>query len=605
MQKRVRNVPQVMQMEALECGAACLTMILAYHGRWVPLEQVRADCGVSRDGSKAVNILKAARSYGLTAKGKSYSTRALGDKGVFPCIAFWNFNHFVVLTGFSRNGRFAYVNDPARGQVKVPIDEFEDSFTGVVLEFQRGDAFEEGGVKPDTVKFARKRLEGLGAAVGFVMAAAAIVALTGVLSTSLASVFLDRVLVDDDQSWLFPLTATLVGFAIMSGIASVLSAVYLMRIQGKVAVVSSSKFIEHLLHLPIGFYAQRMVGDLQLRQQANESIAFVLIGQLAPVAVNAVMLVLYLVVMLDYSAPLALVGVATVILNAVVARAVSRRRVNAARSMTLDSGKLYATTVGGVEMIETIKAAGAERGYFERWAGFQANVNEAESRLAYINERLGSVPLALTEFANIAVLLLGVWLIVAGDFTAGSLLAFQGFITAFMTPVMQIVNLGQTVQEMQTQMERVEDVLRYPVDVEDDLEDVEWEGSEKLSGAVDLTGVTFGYSPLEPALIDDFNLHVEPGQWVALVGSSGCGKSTIAKLVSGLYKPWAGEVRFDGMLADDIPRDMLRSSLAVVDQDIVTFEDTVGANIKLWDESIEDFEVILAARDAGVHNLIV
>ena len=606
MQKRVKNVPQVMQMEALECGAACLTMILAYYGRWEPLEQVRADCGVSRDGSKAVNILKAARAYGLAAKGKTYSTKALQDKGAFPCIIFWNFNHFVVLTGFSGNGKTAYLNDPARGQVEVPLEQFDNSFTGIALEFERTDAFKEGGEKPDTLKFVRKRLEGLGSAIAFVMTTAAIVSAVGILSASLARVFMDRVLPGDNPNWLGPLVAIMLGLALVSGVASIVNAVFLMRIQGKVAVTSSSRFMEHLLRLPVGFYSQRMVGDLQQRSQANEVIAFTLIGQLAPVVVNAAMLVLYLVVMLRYNVALTLVGVVTVVLNAIVARWTSKMRVNVARSMTMDSGKLYASTVGGVEMIETIKAAGAERGYFGRWAGYQANVNEAETRLAYINEYLGSVPLALTELANITVLVLGVWLIVQGDFTPGTLLAFQGFLTSFMTPVTQIVNLGQTLQETQTQMERVEDVMRYPTDVPEQLEGVDALslGQEKLRGQVDLEGVTFGYSPLEPALIEDFDLHIKPGQWVALVGGSGCGKSTIAKLVSGLYEPWAGDVKFDGVSIGDVPRPVLRGSLAVVDQDIVTFDDTVSANIKLWDESIEDFEVILAARDAGIHDLI-
>ena len=611
MQKRVKGVPQVMQMEALECGAACLTMILAYYGRWVPLEQVRADCGVSRDGSKATNILKAGRSYGLDAKGMTYSTEALMKKGKFPCILFWNFNHFVVLTGFSHNGEYAYLNDPARGQVEVPIEQFNDSFTGIALTFEPTDSFEKGGRPPNTLVFVRERLAGLGPEIAFAMVTATIVAIVGILSTSLARVFLDRVITSDDQGWLIPLTAIMLGLAIVSGIASIMNAVHLARVRGRVAVVSSSKFMEHLLRLPVGFYAQRMVGDLQQRQQANEVIAYTLIGQLAPVAVNIAMLVLYLVVMLRYSVPLTLVGIVTVIFNAVVAHVVSKRRVNAARSMTTDSGKLFAATVGGVEMIETIKAAGAERGYFERWAGYQASVNEAEVRLAYINERLGSVPLALTELANITVLVLGVWLIVGAGFTPGGLLAFQGFLLAFMTPVNQIVQLGQTVQEMRTQMERVDDVLRYPEDVpekpEGDKEDdnpLDRFGSEKLSGLVDLKGVTFGYSPLSPPLIEDFDLHVEPGQWVALVGGSGCGKSTLAKLISGLYNPWSGEIIFDDVPMAELPREILRGSLAVVDQDIVTFDDTVGANIKLWDESIEDFEVILAARDADVHELV-
>ena len=603
---RIPKVPQVMQMEALECGAACLTMILAYYGRWVPLERVRADCGVSRDGSKASNVLKAARSYGLAAKGMTYSTEALRRKGTFPCILFWNFNHFVVLRGFK--GKYALINDPARGQVKVPLEQFEDSFTGIVLVFERTDAFEEGGSKPDTLQFARNRLEGLGSAIAFVMLTAAVTSVVGILNTSLGQVFMDRILTGDNPDWLLPLMGIMLGLALIIGFVSVLNAVYLVRIQGKIAVVSSSRFMRHLLHLPVGFYAQRMVGDLQQRQSMNETIAFALVGQLAPVLVNMVMLVLYLIIMLNYSVLLTIVGLLTVVANAFVARYISGKRINVSRAAMADAGKLYATTVGGIEMIETIKAAGAESGYFARWAGYQASVNEGTARTASINEYLGMVPQLLTQLANIAVLVLGIWLIVEGAFTPGMLLAFTGFLASFMAPMNQMISLGQTVQEMRTQMERVEDVMRYPTDVpEEPVEHIDASelSREKLRGQVDLEGVSFGYSPLEPPLIEGFDLHLEPGQWVALVGGSGCGKSTVAKLVSGLYEPWEGEVRFDGKPLGDIPRAVLRGSLAVVDQDIVTFDDSVSDNVKLWDNSIEDYEVILACRDAGIHDVIL
>ena len=603
---RIPKVPQVMQMEALECGAACLTMILAYYGKWVPLERVRADCGVSRDGSKASNVLKAARSYGLAAKGMTYSTEALRRKGTFPCILFWNFNHFVVLRGFK--GKYALINDPARGQVKVPLEQFEDSFTGIVLVFERTDAFEEGGSKPDTLQFARNRLEGLGSAIAFVMLTAAVTSVVGILNTSLGQVFMDRILTGDNPDWLLPLMGIMLGLALIIGFVSVLNAVYLVRIQGKIAVVSSSRFMRHLLHLPVGFYAQRMVGDLQQRQSMNETIAFALVGQLAPVLVNMVMLVLYLIIMLNYSVLLTIVGLLTVVANAFVARYISGKRINVSRAAMADAGKLYATTVGGIEMIETIKAAGAESGYFARWAGYQASVNEGTARTASINEYLGMVPQLLTQLANIAVLVLGIWLIVEGAFTPGMLLAFTGFLASFMAPMNQMISLGQTVQEMRTQMERVEDVMRYPTDVpEEPVEHIDASelSREKLRGQVDLEGVSFGYSPLEPPLIEGFDLHLEPGQWVALVGGSGCGKSTVAKLVSGLYEPWEGEVRFDGKPLGDIPRAVLRGSLAVVDQDIVTFDDSVSDNVKLWDNSIEDYEVILACRDAGIHDVIL
>jgi ABC-type bacteriocin/lantibiotic exporter with double-glycine peptidase domain len=332
------------------------------------------------------------------------------------------------------------------------------------------------------------------------------------------------------------------------------------------------------------------------------------------VLINLVMLVLYLVIMLDYSVVLTAVGLATVLINAFLARYISNKRVNISRAGAANAGKLYATTVSGVDMMATIKSAGAENGFFKRWAGLQAAVNESDIQTARLDTYLGMVPGLVTQVANIIVLALGILLIVKGEFTPGSLLAFTGFLSAFMAPVNQTINLGQTIQEMTTQMERVEDVLNYPVDVPEDsgvtavedesFEDERWVDREKLRGQVDLEGVTFGYSPLAPPLISGLDLHLEPGQWVALVGGSGCGKSTVAKLISGLYQPWEGTVKFDGVPIADIPRSIVRGSLAVVDQEIVTFDDSVSDNVKLWDRSVEDYDIILACRDAGVHDVV-
>ncbi|MBQ3301771.1 MAG: NHLP family bacteriocin export ABC transporter peptidase/permease/ATPase, partial [Eggerthellaceae bacterium] len=373
------------------------------------------------------------------------------------------------LDGF--RGKSAIINDPARGQVKIPLEQFDESFTGIVLLFEKTDAFEEGGTKPSPLRFARKRLEGLGWPIAFVMVSAAIAATVGILNTSLSQVFLDRILGGGDIDWLVPLLVIMLGLALISGAVSVLSAVYLLRIQGRIGVVSSSRFMRHLLHLPMGFYSQRMIGDLQQRQSANESIAFQLIGQLAPVLVNGAMLILYLVIMLNYSVLLTVVGLLTVVINAVLARYISTKRVNIARSSVMSAGKLYGTTVGGIEMIETIKASGAEVGYFGRWAGYQAAVNESGVRIIKLNEYMGMLPTLFTSVANIIVLVLGIWLIVQGSFTPGALLAFTGFLASFMSPVNQIINLGQTVQELSTQMERVEDVMNYPVDVPEERDD--------------------------------------------------------------------------------------------------------------------------------------
>jgi len=602
MARGVVKVPQVMQMEALECGAACLAMILAYHGRWVPLEKLRADCGVSRDGVKAENVLRAARAYGLSAESAQIGAAELVNEETLPCIALWKQGGFVVVAGF--RGGHVHLNDPAHGQTKITLAEFEESYDGAALLFRKTDAFEPGGEEPNTLQFALKRLSGLKSSIAFVMLTAAVVSVVAIATTSLGQVFMDRILSGESPGWIDSLALLMLVLALVSGAASVLNAHYLVSIQGKSAVVSSARFMNHLLRLPVGFYAQRMVGDLQMRQSDNERVAATLVGQLAPILINAVLLVLYLAIMLDYSIPLTMVGVLSMAASILVARYVSNKRLDLMRASASASGRLYSTTVNGMEMIETIKAAGAESTFFSRWSGYQAANYDIAADTTLVNEYLGAIPQAITKLANIVVLVLGIWLIVKGDFTPGALLAFTGFLTAFMAPMNQIIVLGQTVQEMRTKMERIEDVMRYPTDVAEDVEEApeaEGVGHKKLSGRIDLKGLTFGYSPLEPPLIEGFDLHLEPGQWVALVGGSGSGKSTIAKLVSGLYVPWSGSVEFDGIPLGQVPRPLLRGSLSVVDQDIVTFNDTVHDNVTLWDSSIEEFEVILACRDAGIH----
>ena len=605
MARSVAKVPQVMQMEALECGAACLTMILAYYGRWVPLEQVRTDCGVSRDGVKVKNIFRAARIYGLSAKTAEVDVASLAKEEFLPCIALWKQGSFVVVRGLM--GDRVYLNDSARGQVEVSLEEFEESYDGSVLLFQTTDAFEPGGEKPNTLRFAFERLSGFKSSIAFVMLTAAIMSVVAIVTTALGQVFMDRILGGDNPGWVDNLALLMLVLALVSGAVSVLNAHYLVSIQGKSAVVSSTRFMNHLLRLPVGFYAQRMVGDLQLRQSDNEKVAATLIGQLAPVMINAVLLVLYLAIMLNYSVLLTVVGVASILLSALAARYVSSKRVNYTRASANAAGRLYSTTVNGMEMIETIKAAGAEAAFFNRWSGYQAANYDIQAETTLVNEYVGTIPQAITKLANIVVLVLGIWLIVKGDFTPGALLAFTGFLSSFMTPMNQMIGLGQTVQEMTTKMERIEDVMNYPTDVAEEGEEAPVAAGldqTKLSGRVDLKDLTFGYSPLDPPLIENFDLHMEPGQWVALVGGSGSGKSTIAKLVSGLYEPWSGAVEFDEVPLPEVPHPLLRGSLAVVDQDIVTFSDTVMDNVTLWDSSAQEFEVVLACRDAGIHQEI-
>ena len=603
--KGVAKVPVIMQMEALECGAASLTMILAYYGKWIPLEQVRADCGVSRDGSNAKNVLKAARSYGFTAKGYRYEPEQLKENGTFPCIIHWNFNHFLVLCGF--RGNKAILNDPAKGNYSVSMETFDKSFTGICLMFEPNEDFVPGGKPKSVLSFARKRLIGAEAAIAFVVLTTLISSLIGIIQPAFSRIFLDRLLTGQNPDWFYPFLGALALMSAIQLVVAFVEARVRLKIQGKLAVVGSTTFLWKVLRMPMEFFSQRMAGDIQSRQGSNASIASELVNTFAPLVLNAAMMIFYLVVMIRYSWILTLVGLVSIVLNVFMSRIISQKRINVTRVQMRDSGKLSAATVAGIEMIETIKASGAENGYFEKWAGYQASVNTQQVKFAKLNQYLGLIPGIVSSFTSIAVLILGVWLTIDGQFTVGMIMAFQGFLGSFTDPAQTLISASQTVQEMRTQMERVEDVMEYPTDVNYENEGTvsEDEAYDKLSGAVEMKHITFGYSRLGAPLIEDFNLSLKPGSRVAFVGSSGCGKSTLSKLISGLYQPWSGEILFDGKPMKDIDRSVFTGSLAVVDQDIILFEDSIRNNIKMWDNSIEDFEMILAAKDAQLHEDIM
>ena len=601
----VAKVPIVMQMEALECGAACLAMVLAYYKKWVPLEEVRLDCGVSRDGSKASNVVLAARNYGLESDGYSMGIEAVRTKATYPCIIHWNYNHFVVLCGF--RGNKAIIADPAHGLLKVPMNVFDRSFTGICIQFAPGETFEPDGKPKSTIGFAKRRLEGAWVAVAFVMLTTLISALFGVINPAMTRVFYDYLLTGEQPNWLYPFIGVMAALAFLQLIIQWVNAIYSLRINGKMTVLGNSTYMWKILRLPIEFFTQRMSGDIVNRQKMNASIASTLVNTIAPLLLNTVMMFVYLFFMLQKNVMLTLVGVGTALFNLLLARYVSAKRVNLTRVTLRDDSKLASATMAGISMTETIKSTGAESGFFQHWAGFQSSLNTSLRKLERMNIRYGIIPAILSKVANYLVLFLGVgFAIRGGDMTIGIIAIFQGFLGAFLSPAMSLIGAGQTIQEMRSQMERVEDVMRYPDDpyVKNDVisDDARY---GKLKGNVEIKNIRFGYSRLNKPLIEDFSLSLKPGSRVAIVGASGCGKSTLSKLISGLYRPWAGEILFDGKPINEIPRGVFTGSVAVVDQDIVLFEDTIANNIRMWDKSIEDFEFIMAALDAQIHEDIL
>ncbi|KJS73376.1 MAG: ABC transporter [Desulfotomaculum sp. BICA1-6] len=600
--KQRNKVPTVLQMEAVECGAASLAMILAYWGRYVPLEELRLACGVTRDGSKASNMMKAARKYGLEAKGYRKEPDAVKEMPL-PIIIHWNFNHFLVLEGF-QNGK-VFLNDPVVGPKTVSEEEFDQSFTGVVLAFKPGPDFMPGGEKPSIINALKKRLQGSEMALTYVILVGVAMVIPGLLIPVFSKIFVDDVLLANKQTWLVPLLLGMGLTGLLRGMLTWIQKYYLLRLQTKIALTTSGQFMWHVLRLPVAFFSQRSAGDISSRMQSNDKVAALLSGQLATNVLNLVMIVFYFVLMVQYSLLLSLVGAVVAVINIFYLRYVSEKRVDLNRMLQQDRGKIIGAAMGGLQVIETLKATGSESDFFAKWSGYQAKALNAEQQIGVTNHYLSAIPVFLSAITNVVVLVMGGFIILNGDMTIGGLVAFQSLMASFMMPVLGLVGLGGQLQEIEADMNRLDDVLKYPVDQQTRInidEDCPAEAHKKLVGYVELQNVSFGYSPMDPPLIESFNLLLKPGQRVALVGGSGSGKSTVAKMIAGLYKQWSGEILFDGQTRQNIPRMVMTSSLAMVDQDISMFQGTIRDNITLWDETISELDIVRAAKDACIHD---
>jgi NHLM bacteriocin system ABC transporter peptidase/ATP-binding protein len=595
------KVPTVLQMEAVECGAASLAMILAYFGKYIPLEELRVACGVSRDGSKAGNIIKAARKYDLEAKGYRKEPESL-KKMQMPLIVHWDFSHFLVLEGFHKGKVF--LNDPGSGRRVVTEEEFSQSFTGIALAFAPTPQFQKDKKKPSLIYALKKRLKGSKIALIYIILVGLALVIPGLAIPVFARIFVDDILLGGRNSWVTPLLLGMGITAVLRGILTWLQQYYLLRLETKIALTTSGRFLWHILRLPTEFFSQRFAGDITSRMQSNDRVAKLLSGQLATTALNFAMIIFYFALMLQYNVILALVGLVVALINVLYLKFVSAKRVDQNQKLLKDRGKLVGTGMSGLQIIETLKATGSESDFFAKWSGYQAKALNSEQELGVSSQFLTVFPTFLTGINNTIVLALGGFLILEGQMTIGMLVAFQSLMASFMSPVTGIVALGAELQEVEGEMNRLDDVLKYPIDqeAEGELEETTPYTGQKLAGYIELSYITFGYSSLEPPLIEDFSLSLRPGSRVALVGGSGSGKSTIAKIIAGIYRPWSGKILFDGQPRPSISRAVINNSLAMVDQEISMFQGTVRDNITLWDETISEFQMVRAAKGACIHD---
>ena len=604
------EVPTILQMEATECGAASLAMVLAHYGMWVPLEKLRAECGVNRDGSKASNVVRCANARGMEAQGFTFAVDEIlemADDDIFPLIIHWEFNHFVVLEGIIDDT--AYLNDPAMGRRTVPLSEFRTSYTGVAIFATPGENFKKEGERYNVFKdIMSKLLEDKWVAL-YILILEFCAIIPGLASPVMSQIFMDEILTGKHREWMFNFCIAMVASFLLSGLMGWLRAVVLTRWQTKLTLADSSSFFWHLLRLPMQFFHQRYAAEVAGRVGFNSNIAGVLSGPAATAVLDLLVAIFYLLLLLQYNVTLTLIGVAFCSVEIVMFFALRRKMTDLNMRIQQDSGKAYGVSMNGLRMIETIKANGDEADFFTKWAGYQTRVLSASQETTLWSMSVNLLPTLLSGVNSALIMTIGGFSIMDGTLTAGMFTAFQQLMGSFQAPVNALVGLGSTLQTTEMQMQRLNDVRRYELDsLNFPSEEEEAKKSfprSRLSGEVTLTDVSFGYSPLEAPLLSGFNLHAAPGDWIAVVGASGSGKSTLAKIVTGLYEEWSGTVAFDGVPRRELPRTVVINSLAAVDQDITMISGTVADNIALFDKSVRRQDIQQAAMDACIHDDIL
>ena len=595
------KTPTIYQMEATECGAASLSMIFSYFGKNIPLERMRIETGVSRDGCNAGNIMRCAKRYGLNCHGYRKEPSALRTLPM-PCIIHWNFNHFVVFEGFK--GKYAYINDPAMGRRKLTIEELDDSFTGIVLTFEKTDSFVKEKKKNTMISFIKHRLKGQYSTLFKLLFVGLLLVFPGLLFPVLSQVFMDDVLVGGNTSWFIKIIIFMCATVLLQAFLTIYRNLVLAKLQKKMVLLSAREFLHNMFRLPISFFDQRYVGDLAGRVSNNANVSVFLAGELAETVLNIFVAIFYLVLLLLYSPILTAIAVSTVVVNLVVVKITSDSLSNASIKLQQDSGKLSGAVCAGLSITSTLKASGAENEYVGRILGYNARTICTEQKLSKTQQVINAIPDAVKMLGDVLILIVGGLIVINGNMTVGMLVAFTTLFGSFSEPVDALVGFVKSIQTTKADINRVEDIMKYPLDEKFDTSTTKKQMKTKLDGSVELDDIAFGYSKLKDPIVAGFSFKIECGSSIAFVGSSGCGKSTVSKIVSGLYKPWQGRLLFDGIPVEEIPSEVMNASVSTVSQNITLFSGTVRDNLTMWNSSISESDMIAAAKDACIHDII-
>ena len=604
---RPARTPLVLQIEATECGAACLASVLRYFGYWASLEEMRDACGVGRDGCSAADIFRAARRYGLHATGWKQELEDLPGLSL-PAILFWEFRHFVVLEGI-RDGHY-FLNDPSCGRRVVDEDSFDRGFTGVALELRPGESFRRSEPPPSVLRRLWPWAMDFGPSLLYAVLAGLLLAVPGMAAPVLLALFIDHVLTGGQGQWSGPLIGAMAAAAAIVYVLTWLRQRALHRLAIAVAMRQADRFVGRLLSRSAQFFARRMAGDLLSRMQSIEQVVAVGVHQLVRVTVDLTMSLAFLTLMFVYDAALAAVVAIVAVACAAAVRLTSRYRTDASHGMRREQGLWIGIGLAGLRNAETLRATASEDDFFARWGGHQARELNARQKFQELGQIVEAVPALFTALGGAAVLGIGGWRIMAGEMPLGSLIAFYMLAWHFFQPIGRFVQSAEVLRTLDAELVRLEEVLNAP----DAPSETKPSGAPRLAsvggrlrlrGRIEMRNVTFGFQPHRPPLIHGFSLTIKPGQRVAIVGPSGSGKSTLSLLAAGIYRPWSGEIFFDGMTRDDIPRDVLNDSISVVTQNPTLIEGSVRDNLTLWDPTVADPKIVAATRDAAIHDEIM
>ena len=597
------RTPSILQVEHTECGVVSLAIVFGYFNKWFSIEYLRDACGVSRDGSNALNLIKFAKDVGFDAHAYSLELEDLKELGSFPMIIHWKFNHFVVLEKIK--GKKYWINDPANGRQVLDEREVDESFTGVVLTFQPDETFTPSGNPPSWVKslvhYAGEIKYGLLLATALGLA----LVIPGALLPILSIIFIDYVLVQNFKDWLPVLLGGIGVLAVLQFLLNYLQQTITLVFQTRLSIALNSRLISKSMNLSLAFFSQRSASEVAGRSQLVDQLSALITGPLGKSFIGLLTAVVYWFVMFYFDTKLSLIvlGIAAVNLLYFSWQIGRVRELNQAitRESSLNTGE----QLQALQLLPEVKISGLEKNLLAQLIGRKTKLLNETNRLTVKRSIIESLPTFLNSGSYAIILFFGGHEVIQGNMTFGVLVAFQGLVMQFLGPIQQMLGHFTDIQETQGSIDRIDDIFSQNDDSIKNNNDEEQVRGLITYPLLELKNITFGYQKLQPPLLENFSLTIEPGKWVAFVGASGSGKSTITRLVSQLYKPWSGSISLGGVPIETIDGKDFSQYITFVDQKIVLFNATIAENLSMWNSSITFEQLTKAAKVACIHEWII